>query len=224
MSQPFHIYIDLMINRGKWAAAAVSVALLVPSVMTLGDVIKLYWRNHILGLALLVGMGLFAVPLFLRRKAPDFGFWATFEHEMTHILFALMTFHPVRSMQATDGDGGIVSYTGNGNWLITISPYFFPTFPLLVGVIALAFPPSLKLLGVGGVGFALAWHLVATFSETHAKQTDLHKVGFLFTVVFLPGISLFCLVVVMAIAHRGSSGPAWFLARFSSNVIKAFPW
>lgn len=224
MSRPFHIHTDRLINLAKWPAAATSMLLLLPSAVTLGDIVKLFWRNHSYGLALLVGMGLFAVPLLLRRQLPSFGFWATFEHEMTHIIFALLTLHPVRSIQATDGNGGVMSHSGNGNWLILAAPYFFPTFPLLVSVIALAFPPPLRLLGVCCVGFALAWHLAATFAETHPRQTDLHKVGFPFAVVFLPGISLMSIGFVLALAHRGSGGPSWFWVKLSSNFAKAIPW
>jgi hypothetical protein len=221
MARPFNILTDRIIALAKWPAAAGSLLILWPCALTLGDAVVLFWRNPYSGLALLAGMTLL---LAWHRRWGTLGFWATFEHEMTHILFALLTLHPVRALQATEGQGGLMSHGGNGNWLVSIAPYFFPTFPLLVGAIVLAFPPSLRLLGVGCIGFALAWHLAATLAETHRGQTDLRRVGLSFAALFLPGPSLFSIGFVLALALRGSHGPAWFWARFSGHLARTMPW
>ncbi len=202
----------------KWPAAAVSLLILLPGALTLKDILKVFWRSQPAGLALLAGLCVFALPILMRRRLPDVGFWATFEHEMTHAIFALLSLHSVHSLQATMGEGGFIRHSGRGNWLITISPYFFPTFPLLMGLLALTLPPSLKMLGLAGVGFAMAWHLLATCVETHLQQTDLREVGLLFSVCFLPGVSLLSIGFVLALAHFGSGGPAWYWDSFSRNV------
>ena len=50
-------------------------------------------------------------------------------HELTHTFFALLTFHKVVHIHLNmDESGGAMGFKGKGNWLITISPYFFPLF------------------------------------------------------------------------------------------------
>ncbi|MDO8608859.1 MAG: hypothetical protein Q7R40_20190 [Phaeospirillum sp.] len=218
-----HYHVDRAVNLLKWPCAALSVLALAPAASTFYEALKPFWRSANLGVALAAGIGLFLLPILFRRRLPQFGFWAAFEHEMTHILFALLTLHPVGSMQATDGNGGWMTYRGNGNWLITISPYFFPTVPLLVGGIALLFPPALKLAGLSAVGFAIAWHVFATIRETGAHQSDIQKVGISFAVAFLPGVSLLCGGFAIALAAKGASGPSWYCAKFTLNLYRMLP-
>lgn len=215
-----HHYVDRFVNLCKWPAAASSLLIALPACETLIDTAKLYWRHHTHGLVLLAGMVLFALPWLWRRRLPDMGFWETFEHEMTHILFALLTLHSVRGIQATHDNGGVMTYEGYGNWLVTISPYFFPTVPLLAGLLALALPGSLQYIGIGGMGFALAWHATATLGETHGEQSDLKRVGKWFALAFLPGATLASLGFVLALAIRGENGAAWYAARFSRHFAK----
>ncbi len=219
MSLAFHHHIDQLINRSKWPAAAASLLIALPSGVTLKDILKVFWHSQQAGLALLAGMCLFALPMLVRRRRTGLGFWATFEHEMTHAIFALLSLHRVHSLRATKGNGGFIAHSGRGNWLITISPYFFPTFPLVMGLLVLSLPPSFRLLGVGCVGFALTWHLLATFAETHRQQTDLREVGLLFAFAFLPGISLLSAGFILSLAHFGGGGPAWYWDSFSQSLV-----
>ena len=47
------------------------------------------------------------------------------------MLAAILTFHKPKGMSIEQDKGGSFTYEGKGNWLITIAPYFFPTFPLI---------------------------------------------------------------------------------------------
>ena len=50
-------------------------------------------------------------------------------HELTHSFFALITFHKVNHIRLNpDESGGEMGFSGKGNWLIIIAPYFFPLF------------------------------------------------------------------------------------------------
>jgi hypothetical protein len=72
------------------------------------------------------------------------------EHELTHAFFAWITLVPVVELRTSDvtmqsDDGGVRHVVHEwGNWLISISPYFFPTVSasLLVATWALANQPS----------------------------------------------------------------------------------
>lgn len=224
MTIPLHLHIDRLINFTKWPAALASLVILLPSAITLLDVSMLFLNNRGLGLALLTGIFVVAAPLIKRRRLPNSSFWLTFEHEMTHLFFALMCLHPIHSLQITSNNGGSVEHGGRGNWLVTVSPYFFPTFPLLVGSVSLTLPPSFKVIGIGFVGFAFAWHLVSTVVEIHAKQSDLNQVGFIFAIAFVPGVSMLGLGFVLAVAGLGVDGSGWFFAKYSRHFANEIYW
>ena len=90
--------------------------------------------------------GALAFALMWRRWLGR-GRWGRFlialEHESTHALFALLTFHPIVGFRASLGRGGEVRFIGRGNWLITAAPYFFPTAAVLLFVVAFFLPASL---------------------------------------------------------------------------------
>ena len=69
------------------------------------------------------------IPLWFiwMRKAH---FFSTFEHELTHLIAGMIFFKKPEKFNVTASQGGNVSLHGN-NFLITLAPYFLPTFSLL---------------------------------------------------------------------------------------------
>ncbi|MEM7474516.1 MAG: M50 family metallopeptidase [Planctomycetota bacterium] len=147
-------------------------------------------------------------------------FLITLEHESTHALFALITWHRIVGFRASLGRGGEVRFTGKGNWLITAAPYFFPTAALLLFVIAYIMPfPGLPwqsfLLGV-----ALGYHIISTYKETHRDQSDLKDLGSTFCWMFLPAANLAVVGLLMSFAHGASEGlGVWF-----ADIGRPFEW
>lgn len=131
---------------------------------------------------------------------------STFEHEITHCIFAWLTGNWVTGLKVTLRQGGHMTYVGSPNWLMTLAPYFFPT----VTVILLLLAPYFSFLsGIKGqflIGLSLAYHLTSTWTETHHAQTDLQKAGFLFCWMFLPAANVAGLGMVFAAARAGWPG------------------
>jgi hypothetical protein len=50
---------------------------------------------------------------------------STFEHEITHCLFAWLTGNKVGEIQITLRGCGHMTVLGSPNWLIDVAPYFF---------------------------------------------------------------------------------------------------
>lgn len=139
---------------------------------------------------------------------------ATIEHEMTHAIFALLTFHNVTDLRAEYEGGGQMSFRGGkGNWLITIAPYFFPT--LSVGIIIVA---VITYIITGQVvswlnlalGFTIGYHFLEVLFEIHAEQTDLKKVGYLFALLFIPAANLLSYALIFAFVDKGLTGSLHF--------------
>lgn len=135
----------------------------------------------------------------------------TLEHELTHAIFAWATGHRIVAFRASLGRGGEVRFLGRGNWLITLSPYFFPTAALALLLLAYLMPISILPWPGFFLGVALGFHIVSTYRETHRDQSDLKSVGARFCWMFLPTANLAVLGLLVAWAHGGSSDvKVWF--------------
>ncbi len=165
----------------------------------------------------------FSADIFINFLMPAFGvmlIWGIipglsgsaltiFAHESTHMLAAILTFHKPKAMSIRDGEGGSFSYQGKGNWLITIAPYFFPTFPFLWMLAGLWFQyhhqpfPSWYIMAFG---FLVGYHIVSNFYQIHSEQTDFKKAGYLFSLFFIPGANILLIGYLWSFVLNGWAG------------------
>ncbi|MFO1065825.1 MAG: hypothetical protein U0892_18335 [Pirellulales bacterium] len=204
-TEPWSAKIDRVIEWLKWPSAIVSVLSLPLFMWALLNLLVHILRQP-LGVVPLV-LGVVGFFMLWRRwlEGTKIGAWLiTAEHELTHALFAWITMHHVVRLRATLGRGGEVRFTGKGNWLITISPYFFPTAALLLLCLAYLMPiPFLPWRGFF-LGLALGFHVLSTYRETHRGQTDLQRTGERFCWMFLPSANMAVLGLIVAWAHGGT--------------------
>ena len=129
------------------------------------------------------------------------------------MLAALLTGHKPKSMSIRPDEGGSFTYLGKGNWLITISPYFFPTFPFLWMLVGIWFEyhgqvfPSWYTVIFGAL---VGYHIVSNFYQIHSEQTDFKKAGFLFSALFIPGANVLLIGYLWSFVVKGWAGlSAW---------------
>ena len=118
------------------------------------------------------------------------------EHELTHLMVALLMFRkPVRVV--ADSEGGETEYTGRGSVFIRLAPYILPSTTLIaLGLLALfKIDRSAELVFF----LALTWgcHLSTGLVEASPRQTDLREGGLL--VSYVTVLSL-CAVIYPATA------------------------
>ena len=175
------LLIDQIINALKWPMAVLSL-LCLPAIgpIFLESITRILSPQYAGLWVGIVGYIVLHQAVFRRRL---FGSWLpTLEHELTHAIFAWLTFHSVGGLKLTWSKGGEIKvYDGQSNWLIVIAPYFFPTVPLVVLALHLIWPQVFA--GHFGVimGLCLGFHLIATVKETRLDQPDIKKVGYLFS-------------------------------------------
>ena len=128
---------NLLLKIVKWPVALASLASLFFLLPALNEsplaklsIADLHW------LAWGAGGYLVAWQLIFRRRFAG-SYFSTFEHELTHAIFAWATLHRVTGLTVTWQNGGECRFegSGGGNWLISIAPYWFPTLvwpPLLL--------------------------------------------------------------------------------------------
>ena len=188
--------IDSLLAAAKWPVAFLAV-LVLPFAVIEADLPFLWTtllgegKPFLYGFVPCLVLSFFAVGWFRD------GFFSTFEHELTHAVFAWLCFHKVTRFEASVGRKrssdlenenylGVVHLTGS-NWLISIAPYFSPTLLLPFYLVALLNPPPVFLVLAGMI---CAYHITSTYRETGLHQTDLKRVGYLFTFMFLPAANL----------------------------------
>lgn len=187
-----HKKVAFLLGAIKWPLALLAVLYLPATVDVLfSKILQLFTPLTQAGLALVVGFFSYAAIWFLLIRHSRISWLSTLEHEITHGLFALITFNRVTGLRATLRDGGHLAYQGTPNWLIQTSPYFFPTisFALLAPIIL--FPSVLSFLFLIIVGASLSYHALSTWRETHPAQTDFKDAGFVFVICFLPAANFF---------------------------------
>lgn len=123
-----------------------------------------------------------------------------FEHEITHTIFALLSFNKIVSIGAHTHLGGFMTFMGGktkGNWLIDVSPYFFSTLGMIViGLIHISNPRYYPIL-MGVMGYAVVHHIYNVTTTFHPKQTDIISAGLPFSILFLPSANLMMLIAML---------------------------
>jgi len=215
--------INALVNGLKWPIAAAALLSLPGSLTSMQPALNRLLEVPEHALPFVLGFGGYIVGwwLFFRKHIWGSAF-STLEHELTHALFAVLTFHRVKSIKATWRQGGVMQFEGGGNWLITIAPYFVPTLTLVV--LAVMFfldgggPRWLHI----GLGATVSYHATSTWRETHREQTDLQEVGFLFAFLFLPAANVLSYGLIFAIVVGGwPAGIEYLSAAYSSALTLA---
>ncbi len=204
---------DTTINVLKWPIGLGLFILIIPIVQS----ILFYYENvfdnwnqlwmFLAGFAFMVVSWIFLIG---RKNIVA----STVEHEMTHAIFALLTFHNVTNIEADYEGSGVTSYRGGRNWLITIAPYFFPTLSVAVIIVTvITFIITGKVVSWLNLalGMTTGYHLLAVIFEIHPEQTDLQKVGFLWAFFFIPGANLLSYAFVFAFVDKGITGVLHFI-------------
>ena len=196
--------IDRVIGWLKWPLAVVSLVFLPGVFYALTFVARDVAHRPAPLMPLAIGAGAFVLlwVALLLPKTSRHGV-VTFEHELTHILFALITLHRVSGARAALVGGGHARYEGRGNWLIAIAPFVFPTFTLVIIAIA-GWVHSPRVLS-GLIGFTLTWNVIANWAPAHRHHGDHREAGWLFSLLFVTCANALVLGVVLAYATQARS-------------------
>ena len=218
---PIGRQVDRVLETLKWPIAWLSAAMVVPlSYATIRLALRAFFFPR--ALAFIVS-GILLYSLVWRpfgRKRWKTDWLLNVEHELTHALFAILTFHRIKSFQVTR-TGGKVEVIGGSNWLIALAPYFFPTAPLCLLFLSLLMPLASVLPWTGlFLGFAMAYHVRSTWIETHGAQTDFKQAGKKFSVVFLPSANLIAFGTIASFGIDGWDG----VTAFWGDAIEAVRW
>jgi hypothetical protein len=227
MLAPMSRFCDALLAWLKWPIAVLAALALPGAARAFGHLALVEARHPaaLVPLALGAGGWLALWLLVLRRRFAG-SFFSTLEHELTHALFALATFHPIVDLGASWSSGGHVRYRGGTNWLIAVAPYFFPTLAIAVALGTAWLPHVAPGPGHALLGAAFGYHLTSTWRETHAGQPDLREAGRLFSILFLPSANLVACGLVLggALGGRGAMAAFWSSTAARTTALATALW
>ncbi len=184
-----------------------------------------YWRSRefaFFGLGSAAGLVLFA---FARGRVMLWLYVAG--HELTHALFVVIFRGKIGRLHITAQGGHIL--TNRNNFLISLSPYFFPFYSavaimgwtLYSWVVAEQYEPDPVWL-YGLIGLTWMFHLTFTVWMTLREQPDVEQNGRLFSYTVIFAANLLLLSGLLVVASPTATFPRFF-ASFWENVRTFVP-
>jgi hypothetical protein len=130
-------------------------------------------------------------------------------HEVTHALFTWLCGGRVTSFKATLRGGRVT--TTKSNFLITLGPYFFPIYTVLIACVYFVVSVVYKLSGecvsafIFLIGFSWALHLVLTVDFIKMEQPDIVKMGPLFSICLIYIANLIIVAFILSLLFSAVS-------------------
>lgn len=196
-------FLDFIINLLRWPVAILLVLNIPAFAMALTHVNFYNLKFYAFG----AGVIFYVVTAFMSGSEIRSSMQIV-SHELTHALFAYLTCHWVGRIRLNpDDSGGSMTLRGRGNWLITLSPYFFPLFTVLFMLIMPALLSAFegkfeKLLIYAIYGFFAAYYWATVISQVHTEQTDIIREGFFFSGIIIVGGNLLVTGIIFAFCTR----------------------
>lgn len=144
-----------------------------------------------------------------------------FGHELTHLIFAVLCFGKVHEFKVTR-QGGFVVVSKN-NWLISLSPYFFPIYAVAASLLFWAIAKKVDLEAPIHLGWTLlpyyklrwitqtvlgalwGFHMAFTVWMIRRSQPDLvmNQLFFSLNVIVLVNLAMLCAMLALATPNMG---------------------
>lgn len=195
-------FADYIINAVRWPVAVLLVCLM-PSVLLAYRYINFHAPHF-------YALGCGVVFFCFSAMASGYNIRHAMQiiaHEFTHALFALLTFHFVGKIRLNpDESGGSMMLKGRGNWLITLSPYFFPLpafiymliMPMFINEVSI----TAKFLSYCILGYFLAYYWSTVLSQVHKEQADIIKEGYFFSSIIIVCGNLLITTMIFAYCSK----------------------
>ncbi|MFH1783828.1 MAG: hypothetical protein ABH868_02870 [bacterium] len=150
-----------------------------------------------------------------------------FGHELTHALWSMLFGGRVKEF-SVGKNGGSVLLTKT-NFVVTLAPYFFPLYSVLVIVLyyTIGFFTGLEpyvSYMVYLLGFTFSFHIALTMNSLTGKQPDLIKTGVFFSLSVIFFINIIVVALVMKLVSPGSIYLFGFLKRGFGIGIFIYSW
>ena len=143
-------------------------------------------------------------------------FGEVFYHELIHTVYSVMCLKGIKSFFASDTRGGEIE-TSKSNFIIDLSPYFFPIFAVLVSLIRPIVVQKYYEYLVLCAGIGTGLHLSSVFHDLKVEQSDIDKNGVLFSFVIIFFLIMIFLGIIISLLNSGYASILEFFDDFIKN-------
>ena len=148
-------------------------------------------------------------------------FFEVFYHELIHTFYSIISFKGVRSFFASDTKGGEIEIT-KSNFVIELSPYFFPLFALIFCGLKPFVVEEFQLYIIFFAGLGIGLHLSSVFHDFKFEQSDIEKNGTLFSFVIVLLLNIIFLGIIFSTLGTNYSRTWQFLGESINNSKELF--
>lgn len=143
-------------------------------------------------------------------------FIEVFYHELIHTVCSVMCLKGIKSFFASDAKGGEIQ-TSKSNFIIDLSPYFFPLVAVIFSLIKTIVVGKYYgyLILCAGIGIGL--HLSSVFHDLKVEQSDIDKNGAIFSFVIIFFLNMIFLGIIFSLLNSGYPRILEFLDDFLKN-------
>ena len=177
----------------------------IGSIIALWKIISLSNSSEIIWLTTLAGIFAWVLIYFF---IPEPKWIYVLGHELTHVLWSLPFGGKLKKIRVSS-NGGHVSIT-KSNFLVSLAPYFFPLYAILIVIIFLIGNffwnwTSYMYLFYFLIGFAYAFHITLTFKILKIKQPDIKGEVYIFSTVIIFLGNMLVLLIGIPLLIKNSS-------------------
>ncbi|MDG1796930.1 MAG: M50 family metallopeptidase [Flavobacteriales bacterium] len=157
------------------------------------------------------------ILLFFKTR---FNFFSTFEHELTHNIWAMVFFRKPRGFHVNNDGSGLFEYEAGSrfsNVFILLSPYYFPTACFMWLPFYIVWKEQYYWFYFLMMGIFFGYHVMSTIQETGSYQSDITSNGVFYSyLIFIPLYVIFN-GIILAHLDNGFSGVIDFLYVNNNN-------
>jgi hypothetical protein len=157
------------------------------------------------------GGGAAAAVIHVIRTRYKSSYFATFEHELTHNLWAILTLNKPAGFHINDDGTGEFEYYGKSNFLQMLGPYVTLTLSFLLIPAYYVIKEEFHFYYFILLGLSVGYHTASTIKETGFFQTDIQRQGRFFSVIFIIFGNLFSYGIVLSFLINRHQGMLDFL-------------
>jgi hypothetical protein len=174
-----------------------------------------------------VGILLWTIT-FAGLRGPALSWLYVFAHEWTHVIFTILCGGRILAWPEVTSRGGHV-LASKTNHLISLSPYVFPFYSVLVAAAFFGLGAWVD-LGTAGewifyaaLGFTWGFHVIFTACMLWEAQSDLARNGRFFSLVWIVLVNVLVLAALVLLAAPGIE-PLAFVAQWWRNALSVRDW
>ena len=176
------------------------IPLVSGAALSLFDTAEDFFRVNKNSLYLPAGIALYVlVRIIISRLGSSLmEFFEVFYHELIHTFYSIISFKGVKSFFASDTKGGEIEIS-KSNFVIELSPYFFPLFALIFCGLKLFIEKEFQCYMIFLAGLGTGLHLSSLFHDFKFEQSDIEKNGALFSFVIVLLLNIIFFGIILSI-------------------------